>query len=51
VISRTFGTWDLAIISGMDGDGNLLGDNIKKNTESLIDASKEDGLEVNTENT
>jgi hypothetical protein len=34
-------------------DVNLLGDNIdntKKNTETLIDASKEVGLEVNTEN-
>jgi hypothetical protein len=32
-------------------DVNLLGDNIetiKKNTQTLIDASKEDGLEVNT---
>jgi hypothetical protein len=35
-------------------DVNLLGDNtdtIKKNTETLIDASKEVGLEVNTEKT
>jgi hypothetical protein len=34
-------------------DVNLLGDNIdtiQKNTESLIDASKQVGLEVNTEN-
>jgi hypothetical protein len=33
---------------------NLLGDNIdtvKKNTETLIDASKEVGLEMNVENT
>jgi hypothetical protein len=33
---------------------NLLGDNvdtIKKHTETLIDVSKEDGLEVNTEKT
>jgi hypothetical protein len=32
------------------GDVNLLGDNIdtiKKNTQTLIDASKEVGLEVN----
>jgi hypothetical protein len=36
------------------GDVNLLGDNIdpiKKNMETLIDPSKEDGLEVNTEKT
>jgi hypothetical protein len=35
-------------------DVNLLGDNIdttKKNTEILIDASKEVGLEVNAEKT
>jgi hypothetical protein len=35
-------------------DVNLLGDNIdtiKKNTEGLIDTSKEVGLEVNTEKT
>jgi hypothetical protein len=35
-------------------DVNLLGDNmdtIKKNTETLIDASKEVGLEINVETT
>jgi hypothetical protein len=35
-------------------DVNLLGDNvdtIKKETEALIDASKEEGLGVNTEKT
>jgi hypothetical protein len=35
-------------------DVNLLGDNIctiKKNTQTLIDTSKEVGLEVNTEKT
>jgi hypothetical protein len=39
----------------VNGDSvNLLGDNIdirKKNTETLIDAGKEVGLEVNTEKT
>jgi hypothetical protein len=37
-----------------DNDVNLLGDNIdtiKKNTEILTDASKDVGLEVNTEKT
>jgi hypothetical protein len=43
--------WDMALISRMDDDVNLLVDNVKKNTESLIDASKEGGLQVNTENT
>jgi hypothetical protein len=35
-------------------DMNLLGDNIdiiNKNTQTLIDASKEDGLELNVEKT
>jgi hypothetical protein len=35
-------------------DVNILGDNtdtVKKNTETLIDASKDVGLEVNTEQT
>jgi hypothetical protein len=32
-------------------DVNLLGDNIKKNTETLIDASKEVGLEINVDKT
>lgn len=50
-ISSTSGMWDMALISGMDDDVNLLVDNIKKNTGSLIDASKEGDLEANTENT
>jgi hypothetical protein len=36
------------------GDVNILGDNIvaiKKNTQTLIDANKKIGLEVNTEKT
>jgi hypothetical protein len=32
-------------------DGNLMGGTINMNTEALIDASKEVGLEVNTEKT
>jgi hypothetical protein len=39
---------------GYADDVNLLGDNtdtIKKNTETLIDASKEVGLEINVEKT
>jgi hypothetical protein len=46
------GTHQLLVYA--DDDANLLGDNIdtiKKNTEALIDASKEVGLEVNAENT
>jgi hypothetical protein len=30
-------------------DVNQLGDNVKKNTETLIDATKEVGLEINVE--
>jgi hypothetical protein len=39
---------------GLKLNGNLLGDNkdtIKKNTETLMDASKEVGLELNAEKT
>jgi hypothetical protein len=45
------GTYQLLVYAD---DVNLLGDNvdtIKKNTQTLIDASKEVGLEVNTEKT
>jgi hypothetical protein len=44
----------LLVISGRADDVNQLGDNIdtrKKNTESLIDASKEIGLEINVQKT
>jgi hypothetical protein len=45
--------WDTSA-SGLHWCVNLLGDNIyttKKNTETLTDASKEDGLEINAEKT
>jgi hypothetical protein len=48
---KLIGTHQLLVYSD---DVNLLGDNIntlKKNTETLIDASKEVGLEVNAEKT
>jgi ribosomal protein S2 len=45
----------LCVLQNADADDvNLLGDNIdaiKKNMETLIDATKEVGLEVNTEKT
>jgi hypothetical protein len=43
--------WDTSA-AGLTDDVNILGDNvdtINKNTETVIDASKEDGLEVNAE--
>jgi hypothetical protein len=39
----------ITIWANNSATGNL--DNIKKNTETIIDAGKEVGLEVNTENT
>jgi hypothetical protein len=36
---------------GFTDDVNILGKNIQKNTEALLDASKEVGLEVNSEKT
>jgi hypothetical protein len=45
---KLIGTHQLVVYAD---DLNLLGDNIKKNTEALIGASKEVGLEVNTEKT
>jgi hypothetical protein len=48
---KLIGTHQLLVYAD---DVNLLGDNIdsiKKNTETLIDASKETGLEVNAEYT
>jgi hypothetical protein len=45
--------WTYQPLAYADG-GNLLGDiidGIKKNTETLIDASKEVGLEINVEKT
>jgi hypothetical protein len=47
---KLYGAHQLAYADGV----NLLGDNIdtiKKNTETLVDASKEVGLEINVEKT
>jgi hypothetical protein len=44
--------WDTSACGLYADDMNLLGDNketLKKNTETLIDASKEAGLEINVE--
>jgi hypothetical protein len=49
MINKLNGTHQLSVYAD---DVNLLGDNIdtiKKNTQTLIDTSKEIGLEVNTE--
>jgi hypothetical protein len=48
---RTEMEWNMQLVFYAD-DVNLLGDNInaiKKNTDALIDTSKEVGLEVNAE--
>jgi hypothetical protein len=50
-----FGLWNIRSLYRVGSDYvNLLGDNtgtIKKNTETLIEASKEVGLEINVEKT
>jgi hypothetical protein len=51
-VNRTLGCCSRLLVCA--DDVNLLGDNIdiiKKNTQTSIDASKEVGLEVNTEET
>jgi hypothetical protein len=55
VIAKVFSSWSLLSTLMMDADDvNLIEDNIgtvNKSTETLIDASKEVGLEVNVEKT